>query len=492
MRKLCCFILFLVSAAGCYANNLQVSNVEVLPHRRIRFDVSWENSWNLEGASAPYNHDAVWLFVKFRESGGPWNHLTLLPDSANAATSELEVEAVTDQKGVFIRRSSSGSGKVSGTVTLRWPGYPFAGNFDFKVMGVEMVHVSDGAFYIGDGVSQSTFRRGDKIAPFYIASEAAIKLGHDPLSLNDTGRYGPVADIPDAYPKGYHGFYCMKYEITQEQFADFLNMLSFPQQKALTGNSPASAAGTDAFVNGSLYRNGIQIETSGIDPGVPAVYACHASNTGVYNKAEDGQNRAENFFSWNSFAAYLDWAALRPMTEMEFEKVCRGPGMPVPQEFAWGTDKAVDANTLIADGSDSERVKEKPGQGAGIASYGYAGPQGPLRAGFAGNDSTGRPDIGAAYYGALEMSGNLWEQCVTVNSLGLLFTGISGDGQITADGHADVNGWPQNNGNGAGYRGGGWNSGIYAQFRDLAVSDRFYAGQAADIFRNTNGGRGVR
>jgi formylglycine-generating enzyme required for sulfatase activity len=42
-----------------------------------------------------------------------------------------------------------------------------------------------------------------------------------------------------------------------------------------------------------------------------------------------------NILSWFDVAAYLDWAALRPMTELEFEKVCRGPENRIAGEYAW-------------------------------------------------------------------------------------------------------------------------------------------------------------
>ena len=40
--------------------------------------------------------------------------------------------------------------------------------------------------------------------------------------------------------------------------------------------------------------------------------------------------------SWPDLCAYADWAALRPMTELEYEKACRGPNNPVLGEYAWG------------------------------------------------------------------------------------------------------------------------------------------------------------
>ena len=38
------------------------------------------------------------------------------------------------------------------------------------------------------------------------------------------------------------------------------------------------------------------------------------------------------WLSWADSAAYMAWAGLRPMTELEYEKAMRGPRRPVPDE----------------------------------------------------------------------------------------------------------------------------------------------------------------
>jgi formylglycine-generating enzyme required for sulfatase activity len=485
---------FYLFAPVCRANNLQIGQLEAAGNGHLRFSISWDNSWAVEGTESPYNHDAVWVFVKYRSKGGNWQHLDLSVDSAEyMAGPGLHIETVPDGKGIFLSRKDKGSGSTSPSlVSLRFAGWLPDGQYEFRVYGIEMVKVEEDAFYLGDGAGQEAFRRGDKNAPFLINSENEIALGHDSLSLNDTGKYAPPANIPSAYPKGYHAFYCMKYEISQEQYADFLNSLSFSQQKNHTAVSPASVAGTFAMSPGYYNRNGIVISSWGTDNGQPAVYSCNAATDNVFNNTDDGQNRACNFLTWADITAYLDWAALRPMTELEFEKICRGPEQAVAKEFAWGTDKVTDANTLVNDGTANESVSEVPPAGYGLASHGYDGPQGPLRDGFAANASSNRLRAGAAYYGTMEMSGNLWESCVTVNSQGLLFDGRCGDGELNADGFADVLNWPGKDGLGSGFRGGAWNSGIVGAFRDLAISDRFYAGLVLPDRRNTTGGRGVR
>ena len=88
-------------------------------------------------------------------------------------------------------------------------------------------------------------------------------------------------------------------------------------------------------IRDSYYRNGIVIETPGNNAAIPAVFGCDATN-GVFNNVNDGQSGAMNNLSWADLAAYLDWAALRPMTELEFEKVCRGTMPRVAGEYPWG------------------------------------------------------------------------------------------------------------------------------------------------------------
>jgi hypothetical protein len=42
----------------------------------------------------------------------------------------------------------------------------------------------------------------------------------------------------------------------------------------------------------------------------------------------------------NRMAAFADWSGLRPMSELEYEKACRGYNTPaVPNEYAWGNAK---------------------------------------------------------------------------------------------------------------------------------------------------------
>ena len=84
----------------------------------------------------------------------------------------------------------------------------------------------------------------------------------------------------------------------------------------------------------------------------------------------------------------------------------------------------------------------------------------PLRCGiFAASASNPeRPLVGGAYYGVMEMTGNLEEFVANVASGGT-YNGFHGNGSLTGDGKANVNGWPTLPGGDGkfGLRGGAWN-----------------------------------
>lgn len=477
------------------ANGLYVSNLTLTDQQTLTFDISWENSWdrNFFGAY-PTNNDAVWLFVKVQNNAQQWQHWDLATDtSLHQVDSPLVVLPTTDGKGVFVRRDDSGQGDIaSTTVTLKLNSPIPADAYGIKVFGMEMVWVETGAYYLGDSTSNFTLGSGGDSGPFLVSSENTISIGNTEGQLSDTlGDYPPEADIPTRFPKGYEGFYCMRYEISQQQYVDFLNTLTYTQQVQRTEADPTSAAGTQALTGFSTNRNGIVIATPSVG-GSPATYACDANTNDPLNGPKDGQNRACNWISWADLAAYLDWAALRPMTEMEFEKTARGFDGVTPGEMAWGNSSVTDANNLTNDGTADEVDVTTITPNSGLASHGYDGPKGPIRCGFAANSTTGRVEAGAGFFGAMELSGNLWEMCVNTTIQGLSFTGTPGDGNLDTDGNANTLNWPLNDGTGAGFKGGGWNSGVLASFNDLATSSRFYIYLKPAVRRNTSGGRGVR
>jgi len=164
------------------------------------------------------------------------------------------------------------------------------------------------------------------------------------------------------------------------------------------------------------------------------------------------------------------------MTELEYEKACRGTLTAVANEYAWGTATiAGSAYTLSDAGANNEGIASNYSSGAGNASCCYTADSidGPMRVGiFAANSlNTGRITAGASYYGIMELSGNLNERQVTIGrATGRGFTGLHGDGALDPSGAANVSNWPGTDAVGSGFRGGSWGTG--GAVTDLRVSDR--------------------
>jgi formylglycine-generating enzyme required for sulfatase activity len=324
-----------------------------------------------------------------------------------------------------------------------------------------MVYVPQGSFYVGSGHAGTG---GSENGVFYtyptitnaylITSENAITVGTTAGNLfypTSPGYSGDqIGPIPAAFPKGYKAFYCMKYEITQAQYVEFLNKLTNAQ------------ASTRAYT-ANQYRYNISGSPGSYTTAYPYV-AC-------------------SYLGWSDISAYLDWAALRPMTELEYEKACRGPLAPVDGEFAWGNFTITQATGISNSGANNEIATPA----AANCVYGSAtNVQGPMRVGNFARATSTRESAGASYYGIMDLSGNLWEGgIITVGTPGgRAFTGIHGDGVLDASGNANVSNW---NSSGFGSRGGSW-SDISDYDR---VSDRYYATYAAGR-SSIYGGRGVR
>lgn len=478
----------LLSIFSLQANNIQVSNVSLSgqvaasDYTFVEFDLSWENSWRI--SVGPANYDAAWVFLKFR-NGANWSHGTLNyvngTNDGHAAPAGAIINTTSDGVGVFIYRDADGSGNVNWqNIQLRWNyGADGVGDddlVDIQVFAIEMVHVPTGDFQLGTSGSEagkfytwvlSTLR-------YTVSSENAITVGTGFGDLNySTGSGNPgdrLGPIPAAFPKGHAAFYCMKYEASQEQWVAFFNTLNVTQ-KANHDLTDATHKNSDGVVG----RNGIAFESPGsattTNPNIPV-----------------------NYINWSDVKAYLDWSGLRPMTELEYEKACRGTQSAVADELAWGNANmhSVGPYTLVNDGEENSLITD-PGSGSGNALYQAtsSGFGGPLRCGiFAASAITkNREETGGSYYGVMELTGNVYERCVTVgNPTGRAFSGLHGDGALSTSGDSNVANWPLDNGDGGGFRGGSYpNSADFCR-----VSDRY---DAANGFTGTNsriGFRGVR
>jgi formylglycine-generating enzyme required for sulfatase activity len=421
-------VLSATSASTARANDLRVETgaVERVSGGgglRVPVKVSWRNAWR-----NARNHDAVWLFVKVR--GGPnasWRHARLLPTSRGAST-PLSCEASADRVGIFCQPAATHRGNLAGDVVLEIDPASFPENMrassslEARVHGVEMVYVPDGPFSVGDrdtaSVAHAAFYRstanGGHGGPLRITSEAAIRVAPEDGALYyranvaqyEGDRGGPV---PAEFPKGTRAFYTMKYEITQGQYADFLNGISY---QATSFRAPFAGIG--------YYdeRGTIRIE----------------GNSYVASKP----NRPANAMSWDDGTAFADWAGLRPMTELEFTKAARGPVDPVATDYPWGTSSK--AGLVRRVGADDDLAQTGAADESRLT------------------DDT-REALGASYWWVMDLAGSVWERAVTIgHPRGRAFRGTHGDGVLRDYGLATNEDWPtgDHEAGGYGYRGGGY------------------------------------
>ena len=245
----------------------------------------------------------------------------------------------------------------------------------------------------------------------------------------------------------------MKYELSQAGYRDFLNTAPgylnniLPERSDLTSSNYQSP-GTKLFP--FFYRNYLAVATgSSTNP-----VGSNANANTTYNEADDGEWIAANFLFWSDAAAFLDWAALRPMTEFEYEKAVNGPDAITYPQFASGTYiqvpnistagilNAITAAETVTTTNQNQKYLNT-NEFWGTSTNGTNTGQ-PLRSGFSANATSTRLSSAGSYYGVIDLSGNLWEPVVTVaNAAGRSFTGQLGDGSISGlNGQANENSWP--------------------------------------------------
>ncbi len=430
-------LLVLVTNFAANANNISVTNLVLTGQNstnntyQVQFDIAWDNSWRTSTFES--NYDAAWIFVKFKaRTQANWSHgLLNLTGFVTPAGSTIEISP--DSRGAVIYRTANGIGNVSYTglqLQLNY-GTTISDNdrVEICVFAVEMVHVNQGAFYAGDASTNGTLRQfsqGSTINPFQVTSEALINLGG--LITTNLGSRSNTSDdfdnltfqtLPAAFPKGFNPFYSMKYEISMQQYCDFLNKLTATQA-------------SNRFPN----QNGVTGHTISNTGAAPELYITSTPD------------RACNFLSWADLCAYADWAGLRPMTELEFEKACRGIDAALVDEAAWGLSTgcgAINTNNITNAGLPNET-----GSGLCIANGNYnssfttggnPGQARPLRCGFFAASATNktREETGATYWGIMEMSGNAEEQVVGIGSSAQrTFTGLHGNGALNVAGDCDI------------------------------------------------------
>lgn len=466
-------LLFAVGMLRVQANNINVANIALVNqntsaglnnaanHTFVQFDLTWDNSWR--NSAGPSNWDAAWVFVKFQVFGSPeWLHATLSSTDADHTITNnngvnMTIDAAQNGRGAMVYRTGNGNGSLNlQGVRLKW-NYRSGNvvhdtaNVTVRVFAIEMVYVPEGEFFIGDGTlttpspSSNAFRINNvgNNRPYKVNNENAIQL----IANNVTGGGAnqmfdpimsttatPVFQVPASFPKGYAAFYVAKYEVTVKQYVDFFNTLRTDITTAKNNRNLTTSQPT---------RSTFTWNSS------PLTDATTGATTG---------DRAQGGFSIQDAFTYADWAGLRIMTELEYEKTCRGtdrtgasPGIavyPVNGEFAWGenTNNVNITTPTAGDGTATESILSSSTMNVNgsLAS-------GPVRVGiFAAKNPTSnqRRLTGGSYYGVMELTGNLEElvyitsnsnthianssYCTSSTNTSNIFDGRHGDGNINS------------------------------------------------------------
>ncbi|MBI4711703.1 MAG: formylglycine-generating enzyme family protein [Planctomycetes bacterium] len=426
---LCVLCAFVVNPPWASANAVSVANARMINQAdgqvTVEFKLAQDNPYGDVTFDSISFSDYIWVFVKYSTSGGlDYQHATLAAGGS--------VAPVADNKGAFIKASLAGPAGATFTVKWNYTADAVAAidaQTLIKVCAMEMVEIPTGAFYYGPATTE-------------IATFNNYNAGLEIL-VNNVGQIPTGAGA--GWPNGYSAFYLAKYEVSQAQYVDFLNTIT---------TTDAAARYDATLFNTYGYR--IQFNS---DAPFGARYTT------------DAPNRCCNFLNWdNDLKGYLAWAALRPMTEMEFEKAARGTEKAGTNKrtYPWG-NTAPSVSTGSVDG------------GTHILHYAnynnIAGGAKPILVGWYLSQwyaPSATEATGASPYGITDLSGNVWEHLINCASLTVP---ANGDGTITAPAS-----WP-GAAAGKGLRGGGWDNTATV----LQVSARPSAGWANTV-RNINVG----
>ena len=515
MKNIIIILLFMFVNNFAFANNLNIGSTSFnAANKTVSFTISWDNSWRV--TTGPSNWDAVWVFIKRQacSSTNIWASALLSTTSADhttaigSGTNLLTVDATSDGMGVFIRRSAltTATGSIgTHTITLKLnassttnPTIITGDNDNFKVMGLEMVYVPQGSFYLGDGraTNAGNFSAGSVANTALLIDAAKQNAGLGIATVYTSSfTYGAPSALPASFPLGYNGFYCMKYELGVSAYLDFINSLDYDQQAQKLKKWSSTAFPN--ILNAEITRSGavsIKVSVPGTFNTIPATFSQSFYST--YKPIHE--------LNWQDLASYLDWSGLRPMTEFEFEKACRGnnagtPNNPVANEYPWGNTTLTSATYSSNNGFVNELIGQAGQNGVCAYTVNDFTTNNPMRSGSPATATTNRVQAGATYYGIMEMAGNVYEQCVGGGN-GYdysSFTTINGDGSLTNLGLANVTGWPTYGGTNSGtiLRGGGsnCNSTNYIQVSDRSLlAGSTLNSEANNNSQNAVGGRGVR
>jgi formylglycine-generating enzyme required for sulfatase activity len=471
MKHLFPLLMATVFCAALHGSDIKILHTELIHDNQLDgspayayVTLSWDNSWYNEK-----NYDAAWIFFKFENGDNGNRHVPIAAEGHEIIHAPIvpgSIQPAEDLTGFFIHPSVVHRGPVQWTLKITLESSVMEqfrhGSTTFEAYAIEMVYIPQGGFTLGDpdttALRFKAFYRSDSEGGFaglysIDREDQVIEVGAARGSLyyrSDRWMYGgdQQGPIPAQFPKGVEPFYMMKYELTQGQYAAFLSSLSASQSQLRVN-----------FGGKDYYQNRGSIT------------------------AFDGHYRALspqrpcNFISWDDAMAYADWAGLRPYTEFEYTKACRGPETPLAGEYPWNT---------ASKASLMRRVLESDELGL-VGSWNESQ--------LAENN---REYFGASYYWVMDLAGSVWERVVTpTREAGRKFTGSHGDGQVDGYGFATNDDWPTGttDTDGFGFRGGGYytHGRLYGNFNPHSpVGYRTYGGWSGGHRVNAYGSRFVR
>ena len=389
-------------------------------------NVKWANAWNNQK-----NKDVIWLFFKAVLPEVGYRHIAVAEQGHEIVCnfskpgSEYVIEVDEERLGIFLATDGPFRGDVEVTLKISLDVKSMDGlnlhNLPLKAFGIEMVEIPEGGFFLGDaspgaieeGALYQPNNKGEFASLVHIQSQAqelTVEKGGDLYYQNPRGYCGDQSGkIPASYPNGFAAFYLMKYEITAGEYASFLNTLSPAQLEA---RIPTEASG--------YYEGG----------------GCLKANENRF--IAEYPDKPCQFLSWDDAMAYADWACLRPMTEFEFAKACRGSRKGMSEDYPWGQKPKEQVQRLPTSDKELAMVNGWPESKLSDSTLAY---------------------YGASYYWVMDLSGSLWERLVSIgHPAGRAFDGTNGDGELSPEGYANTRKWPvgKEDAGGVGFRGGGF------------------------------------
>ena len=465
----------------------------------LSFPLRWDNSWR-----DPFNWDAAWVFFKYKSRTGDWNHVNLCSGGHKfingsgqpVSFGSMPGKTGSNTVGLFIYRNALEVGNTPEVICQIKCLKSSLGNLTPKqfnehqgfilTQALEMVYVPYGVYALGDGQSGNRFAGSSDGGYVWMDNEGLLN-GSSPVKAHPVtnGVVGNSLTIGANYPKGYKGFYVMKYEVSQEQYVAFLNTLTYAQQQERIPGLFSLKGGEFVFgvKTAPNNRNGIIVNVVS-DGGSPVVFANNLNNNAIYSEDGDGKTIACNYLSPSDMLVYCSWSGLRPMSELEYEKTGRPlyPEVPAKGGYAWNTTAL---NNRLSAVSNGGMRKELAQGGANVNSGGGSWRQGPVRNGIFATPSSTQESSGASFWGVMELSGNLREMCYNVNGNGAF------DGMVLGDGTYNVGKWSVTPSY-IGVRGGSFTGADSL----LRTSDRtevnYFSALTVNVHDSTVGFRGVR